>query len=221
MILSCRDLSFSYDLGRQRILALHGVSLAINKAEFVCFTGPSGSGKSTLLNIFGLIEPVQGGEVLFEGRNLAQLSERERNALRRYKLGFIFQSFHLIEVLTAEENVSFFLARQGVPREERQARVEQALRAVGLWDFRQQRPGELSGGQRQRVAVARALAKRPDVVIADEPTASLDQDNGRQIMQLLRHMSEERGVTVLVSSHDPMVQSFATRQYRLMDGKLC
>lgn len=221
MILSCRDVSFSYALGRQHIPALRGVSLAINKAEFVCFTGPSGSGKSTLLNILGLIEPVQGGEVLFEGRNLAQLSERERNALRRYKLGFVFQSFHLIEVLSAAENVEFFLARQGILRAERDKRVEESLRAVGLWDFRHQRPGELSGGQRQRVAVARALAKRPDIVIADEPTASLDQDNGRQVMQLLRQMSEERGVTVLVSSHDPMVQSFATRQYRLMDGKLC
>lgn len=221
MILTCRDVSFSYALGRQQIPALRGVSLAINKAEFVCFTGPSGSGKSTLLNILGLIEAVQGGEVLFEGRNLAQLSERERNALRRYKLGFVFQSFHLIEVLSAAENVGFFLARQGIARAERDKRVEESLRAVGLWDYRHQRPGELSGGQRQRVAVARALAKRPDIVIADEPTASLDQDNGRQVMQLLRQMSEERGVTVLVSSHDPMVQSFATRQYRLMDGKLC
>lgn len=221
MIFRCRDLTFSYRLGGQRIPALRGVSLDIEKGAFVCFTGPSGSGKSTLLNLLGLIEPVQGGELLFDGKSFGGLEERERNRLRRHKLGFVFQSFHLIEVLDAFENVAFFLARQGVARQEREARTEEALRAVGLWEHRLKRPGEMSGGQRQRVAVARAIAKRPDVVIADEPTASLDQENGRQIIELLRQMSAARGVTVLVSSHDPMVRSYATDERRLVDGKLC
>ena len=221
MIYRCRELSFAYQLGRQSIQGLRGVNLEIPRGAFICFTGPSGSGKSTLLNLLGLIEVVQEGELLFDGHNLATINEHQRNHIRRHKLGFVFQSFYLIEVLDAFENVAFFLSRQGLAPKERDARAGEALQAVGLWEHRHKRPGEMSGGQRQRVAVARALAKRPAVVIADEPTASLDQANGRQIMQLLREMCETHGVTVVMSSHDPMAQSFATETLRLVDGRLC
>ncbi|MEO5666840.1 MAG: ABC transporter ATP-binding protein, partial [Bdellovibrionota bacterium] len=179
-----------------------------------------GSGKSTLLNLLGLIESPQEGRLRLFGQDVALLSERDKNAIRRHKIGFIFQSFHLFNVLSAEENVEYFLHRQGVETSERKSRVEEALRAVGLWDHRKKRPLQMSGGQRQRVAIARAIAKRSEILIADEPTASLDQNTGREIMDLLAHLNKERGTTVVVSSHDPMVLSYIPKVIRLVDGRL-
>ena len=215
-----QHLDFSYALGNQQVHALRDVSLTIDKGDFVCLTGPSGSGKTTLLSVLGLIEPVQKGKVVFEGKSLSVLSEGEMNHLRRHRIGFVFQQFHLIPVLSAEENVSFFLSRQGVARKERQQRVDQALDAVGLADFKKHKPLELSGGQRQRVAIARAMAKNPDVIIADEPTANLDQATGHEIMKIFKELNESKGVTLLVASHDPMVQAFAPRQVVLRDGQV-
>jgi ABC-type lipoprotein export system ATPase subunit len=220
-IFQVKDLRFDYLLGGQNVPALRGVSFSIDKRELVCLTGPSGSGKTTLLNVLGLIEPIQKGDIVFAGKSYQGLSESEKNKIRRYQIGFIFQSFQLFPVLTAEENVEYFLARQGLARDERKKRVEEALRAVGLWEnHRNKKPLEMSGGQRQRVAVARAIAKKPEVIIADEPTASLDQKTGRELMELFTELNRNIGATFIVSSHDPMVREFLPRQIHLLDGQL-
>lgn len=213
-------LSFSYQLGHQRVQALQDVSLDVARGDFVCLSGPSGSGKTTLLSVLGLIEPPQDGEVLFEGQNISQMTDKQRNHARRFRIGFVFQQFHLIPVLTAEENVEFFLTRQGVAKAQRKKRVDEALEAVGISSQRKQKPLEMSGGQRQRVALARAIAKQPDVIIADEPTASLDQGTGREIMKIFADQTANRGVSVIAASHDPMVLAFAARKLDLCDGKV-
>jgi putative ABC transport system ATP-binding protein len=216
-----RSAGFSYKLGNLRVRALDGVELDIERGAFLCLSGPSGSGKTTLLNLLGLIEPVQDGSVAFAGTSVQQLSERERNRIRRYRIGFVFQTFQLFPVLRADENVEYFLTRQRLARDSRRDRVRAALEAVGLWEHRRKRPSEMSGGQRQRVAVARALAKQPDVIIADEPTAHLDQATGRGVMEVLSRLNRERGVTLIMASHDPMVQGFAHGRIRLVDGRIC
>jgi putative ABC transport system ATP-binding protein len=213
-------LNFSYRLGQQTFTALKDVSLSISKGDFVCLSGPSGSGKTTLLNVLGLIEPLQQGDVRFEGHSYQGLSESARNHIRKAKVGFVFQTFQLFPVLTAYENVEFFLSRLGIGRADRRARVEKALRDVGLWEHRGKKPLEMSGGQRQRVALARAFAKQPRVILADEPTASLDQATGRQILEIMRDLNARTGVTIIVSSHDPMVLSFGKTQVHLRDGAI-
>ena len=220
LLYQARGLAFAYRLGVETVPALQQVDLDINRGEFLLLTGPSGSGKSTLLSLLGLIEPMQDGRLTFEGQDVTAISERQKNQVRRFRLGFIFQAFHLLAALHADENVDYFLARQGLPRADRQQRVEETLRAVGLWEHRKKRPGELSGGQRQRVAVARALAKQPAVILADEPTASLDQATGRELLSLLKSLATERGVTIIMASHDPMAEHFAERRLRLVDGRL-
>lgn len=220
IIYQCRDLGFEYLLGKEKVAALRGLSVDINRGDFVCVSGPSGSGKSTFLNLLGLIEPVQTGSLTMGDVDLGRISEREKNKIRRYKLGFIFQSFNLMDVLRADENVEYFLARQGLPLAEREARVEEALTSVGLWEHRHKRPLEMSGGQRQRVAIARAIAKKPEVIIADEPTANLDQGTGGQVVDLLLKLTREQKVTVIISSHDPVVRDRAPREIKLIDGRL-
>lgn len=216
----CQDIEFRYESGAAARQVLDRVSLSIGAGEFVCVTGPSGSGKSTLLNILGLIEKPLSGLVSFNGKNIGVMSEKQLNELRRNDIGFIFQDFQLIEVLTVEENVEYFLYRQKVGKKERRAIVEESLRDTGLWPFRDRLPGELSGGQKQRVAIARALAKRPAVIIADEPTASLDVATGRHIMQILAELNRKHGVTIVVASHDAMVLEYVTRSVHVRDGKI-
>lgn len=183
-------------------------------------SGPSGSGKSTLLNILGLIEPAQEGEVLFLGQDLAALTEREKNHMRKHRFGFIFQQFHLIPVLSAQENVEYFLTSQGLSSKEVRARSQEALEAVGLWSQRKQKPLELSGGQKQRVAIARAIAKRPDLIIADEPTASLDRKTAQGILEILSSLVETHKTSVILTTHDPMVEAYAQDRIHLVDGRL-
>lgn len=213
-------LEFRYSLGKQAVPALNGIDLEIRTGSVYCLTGPSGSGKTTLLNLLGLIEFVQKGSLAFEGREVAKLREREKNKIRRFRIGFIFQRFNLFPVLSADENVEYFLYRQGVPGPERRERVKEALSHVGLWAHRSKRPFEMSGGQRQRVAIARALAKKPEVIIGDEPTASLDQKTGREIMETLRELNGRYGVTLILASHDPMVHAYASNRVRLVDGRI-
>lgn len=213
-------LIFSYFLGKQKVEAVRGVSLKIPKTSLVTISGPSGSGKSTLLNLLGLIEPVQGGKLFFRGEELSQVTEKRKNQIRKFEIGFIFQQFHLFPVLSAEENVKYFLTRQKLSKKEIQDRSEEALKAVGLWEHRKKRPSELSGGQKQRVAIARAIAKKPKVIIGDEPTASLDQKTGREIMSILLDYVREKNGTVILTTHDPMVQSFADQNFHLVDGLL-
>lgn len=220
VVIQVDKLSFAYRLSGALVPALHNIGCSFRRGEIVAITGPSGSGKSTFLNLIGLIEPMQSGEIYFEKRPYSQLSEKEKNWIRKTQIGFIFQNFHLLPVLSAEENVAYFLERQGVPKEEIQLRVKETLSKVGMWEHRKKRPSALSGGQKQRIAVARALAKRPLVIIADEPTASLDQKNGREVMALFKELAEKEGICVLLTTHDPMVQSYATRIVHIKDGEL-
>ena len=220
LLYQCQNLHFRYKLGKEWVHALRGLTLDIKRGEFVCVSGPSGSGKSTLLNLLGLIEPVQDGTILFDGKDVGPLSEKEKNLIRRYQLGFIFQSFNLMDVLRADENVEYFLARQKLGSSERAARVKEALESVGLWEHRMKRPLEMSGGQRQRVAIARAIAKHPAVIIADEPTANLDSVTGAAVVDLLLNLTKTRGVTVIISSHDSVVRERALREIKLVDGQL-
>jgi len=214
------NVGFSYSLGSQKICALKNLSLEIPEGNLVTFSGPSGSGKSTLLNLLGLIDEVQEGEIHFLGEKFQKLSTRKKNRLRKKKIGFIFQSFHLVPVLTAEENVAYFLKRQKLSRKEVKKRTREALEIVGLWEHRKKKPLQLSGGQRQRVAIARALAKKPDVVIGDEITASLDQKTGREIMDILSKLVKNKKITVILTTHDSMVQSYSNLNFHIQDGEL-
>jgi putative ABC transport system ATP-binding protein len=217
----CKDLTFRYQVGQQSVAALNNVTLDLPVGCFTCVTGPSGSGKSTLLHVLGLIEDVQqDGDVEFLGQSLKGLSDRERSTLRRFAIGFVFQSFHLIPVLSAFENVEYFVARQGLRGAERAKRVKQALESVGVWELRDKRPADMSGGQRQRVAIARALAKQPRVILADEPTANLDQKTGEGIMGVFEALARDHGVSLVLTSHDPMVLKFCPQVIRLVDGRL-
>ena len=200
--------------------ALRGLTLDVDAGELTCLAGPSGSGKSTLLSLLGLIEPVQEGSLRFAGRDLARIDEKEKNHLRRFELGFVFQQFLLFEALDAAENVAYFLRHRPLTRSERDREVDAALDAVGLAAHRRKRPLEMSGGQRQRVAIARALVKKPSVLIADEPTASLDQATGRGVMEIFRRLAVDERKTVVMASHDPMAIGYATRLVRLRDGQL-
>lgn len=216
----CHAVSHVFQQGAERTQALQAVTLNLPAAKLTCLAGPSGSGKSTLLALLGLIEPVSEGSILYRGRDIRHLSGSESNRIRREELGFVFQTYYLLEALSVLENVEYFLARQGVARMRRRARALEALAAVGLSDKASRRPSELSGGQRQRVAIARALAKEPKVILADEPTASLDQTTGRAIMELLASARKDRGVTIVMASHDPMAMSFADEVVRLAYGRL-
>ena len=219
MLYEGRQLTFAYGRdGKDKVL--NEVDLRIENGEGICLTGPSGSGKSTLLNLLGLIEAPQDGDLRFLDRAVRSMKEDELNDIRRFHIGFIFQDFQLIDVLSVEENVEFFLTRQQVPKKLRQERVAEALQDLGLWEHRFKRPHQLSGGQKQRVAVARALAKQPLVVVADEPTASLDSRTGRQLMENLKSIQEKRGVTLILASHDPMVLGFGLREIRMQDGRI-
>lgn len=192
ILFSLENITFSYLLGSEKVPALHELTLDIPCHSLITISGPSGSGKSTLLSILGLLEPLQEGEVYFLNEPFSSMSPKRQNEIRKFKIGFIFQQFHLIPVLTAEENVEYFLKRQHLPEEEIKERTKEALEAVGLWEHRMKKPGQLSGGQKQRVAIARALAKRPDVIIGDEPTGSLDQKTGREIMKIFEKIVEEK-----------------------------
>jgi putative ABC transport system ATP-binding protein len=217
-LLEARDVSRSYRLGQSSVPAIRGVRLALRKGEFVALQGPSGSGKTTLLNVLGLLDRPDSGAVYLDGREAEALSENERSDLRRDRFGFVFQTFNLIPVLSAEENVAYPLVLARVPAAERRERSRELLERVGLRDKLAVRPDLLSGGERQRVAIARALANRPEVVFADEPTANLDSRTAEEILDLMRDLNESSGVAFLFATHDPRVVSRARRIVRLHDG---
>ncbi len=205
--------------GRQ-VRALRGLDLRIPVGEFVAFQGRSGSGKTTLINCIGGLDRPTSGEVYFKGRPLSKLSEREITRLRRKEFSFVFQSFALLPTFSAYENVELPLRIQGVPRRERRERTMRCLSVVGLSKWANHRPYEMSGGQQQRVAVARALVTRPEVILADEPTGELDSATGRQIMLLFQKISLEEGVTVVMVTHDPVIEEYASVVYHLQDGQI-
>ena len=204
ILVELHGVSREYHLGKTVVRALADVSLEIERGGFLIVSGPSGSGKSTLLNLIGCIDQPTTGSVVFDGSDVATMSDRELSAFRAHKLGFIFESFNLVPVLNAHENVDYPLRLRKVPSAERRERTESMLEAVGLKDQALHRPGELSGGQRQRVAIARALVTRPELVLADEPTANLDTKTGETIIELMREMRERFGTTFVIATHDPM-----------------
>jgi putative ABC transport system ATP-binding protein len=200
--------------------ALDRVTLRFDHGEFAALAGPSGSGKTTLLNLLGTLDVPTAGTVLVHGIDVASLSEGGRAELRLRKLGFVFQAYNLIPVLTALENVEFVLLLQKVPAAARRARALELLAAVGLGELADKRPTEMSGGQQQRVAVVRAIASNPEVVLADEPTANLDSHTAESLLDLMERLNAERGVTFLFSTHDPRVMRRARRVVQLVDGRI-
>jgi putative ABC transport system ATP-binding protein len=218
VLFEARNLRKRYRLGDVVIEALRGIDVEVAKGEFVVVAGPSGSGKTSLLNLLGCLDAPDGGQVRFAGADLASLSAAEKTRLRRRQLGFVFQSFNLLPVLSAFENVEYPLWIDGIPRADRKRRVEAALAAVGLGDRMRHRPDQLSGGERQRVSLARALVHEPLAILADEPTANLDSRTAASIVDLLAQMNVERGTTFLFATHDPAIVARAPRTIRLVDG---
>ncbi|MGW8779709.1 ABC transporter ATP-binding protein [Streptomyces sp. NPDC055796] len=210
----------SFGSGERAVHALRGVSFEVERGRLTALKGRSGSGKTTLLNLVGGLDAPTGGSVVLDGTDLAGLGEEGLLALRRDRIGFVFQSFGLIPVLTAVENVGVPMRMRKVPAKQREERARTLLALVGLAEHAEQRPGELSGGQQQRVAVARALANEPALIIADEPTGQLDSETGRSIMQLLRAVVRSEGVTALVATHDPALIELADRVVELRDGRI-
>ena len=217
-LFAARGLVKHYRLGKVPVPALRGVDLEVARGEVVALAGPSGSGKTTLLNLFGGLDVPDDGAVLLDGRDLGALGEGERTRLRRDQLGFVFQTFNLVPVLSARENVEYPLWIAGVRAAERRRRAEAALAAVGLVERGGHRPDQLSGGERQRVAIARALVHEPLAVLADEPTGNLDSANGELVLDLLLRWNAESGATLLVATHDPAVLARLPRRVRLRDG---
>ena len=218
--LETQQLSKTYRLGSEEVHALCGVDFVAEQGDFIVVNGPSGSGKTTFLNLLSVIDMPTEGEVLIEGEPTSGKTERQLSMLRRSTIGLVFQTFNLVPVLSAAENVEYPLLLQQLPRDERRARVAAMLKEVGLEEMAKRRPNELSGGQRQRVAVARALVSGPRIVLADEPTANLDSETGGRVMELLRGLNEDHCVTFIVVTHDPAVSAFAQRKIRILDGKL-
>jgi putative ABC transport system ATP-binding protein len=213
-----RDIKKTYRSGETYVHALRGVSLSIADGEFLSIAGPSGSGKTTLLNLIGCLDTADGGSISIDAQSVDSLSKKELAYLRRQKIGFVFQSFNLIPVLTAYENASFPLSLLGYGDAEIRARTMAMLEEVGLADMADRRPAELSGGQQQRVAIARALIKEPALVLADEPTANLDSQTGEEILALMDELNHAHNTTFVFSTHDRMVMDFARRLVYLHDG---
>jgi putative ABC transport system ATP-binding protein len=217
-VVICRRLSRTYDDDGVPVQALHDVDFTIERGDFVSLAGPSGSGKSTLLNLIGGLDRPTSGMVTVDGVDLNGLSASQLSDLRLNKIGFVFQSYNLIPVLSALENVEFIMQLQGVAAAERRARAHEILDALGIGALGSRRPGELSGGQQQRVAVARAIVTHPALLLADEPSANLDSTTTRELLDLLKLINRDYGVTILTATHDPLVMSYAARQVQLLDG---
>ena len=207
-----------YKIGTVETHALRGVSLSIENGEFTALVGPSGSGKTTLLQLIGCLDQPSSGSVWIDGKDVTRLNRNQRADMRRGHIGFIFQFFALIPTLTAYENVEMPLLLNGHTPKERRERVIELLKAVDLTDRANNRPDQLSGGQQQRVAVARALAPKPALILADEPTANLDTENGKQVMEIMQKLNQETGVTFVFATHDPRVIKYARRVVTLHDG---
>ena len=215
-----QELTRIYRQDSVEVRALDGVDLDVEKGAFIALVGPSGSGKSTLLNLIGGLDRPTSGRLWVEDQELERLSRRALTELRLHRIGFVFQQYNLIPVLTAIENVEYVMLLQGLPDAERRTRARTILAEVGLAGLEDRRPGELSGGQQQRVAVARAIVTAPALVLADEPTANLDSATGAGLMDLMRELNETKGITFIFSTHDPMVMERARRLVRLRDGRV-
>jgi len=219
-MIEIQKLSKVYGRGAEAVRALDGIDLRIDRGDLLGLIGPSGSGKTSLLNLLGCLDRPTGGTIRVEGRSLFGMSDAELTRFRASSLGFIFQSFNLFDLLSARENVEYPLHLNGVPASRRHRRAAEALTRVGLGDKAGRRPDQLSGGEKQRVAIARALVHRPELVLADEPTANLDSETGARIIALLRELNQELGVTFVIATHDPALISRLGRVISIRDGRL-
>ncbi|KPK72438.1 ABC transporter [candidate division WOR_3 bacterium SM23_60] len=214
------DLHKNYKIGKVLYPALRGVNMKIEDGEFTAIAGPSGSGKTTLLNIIGCLDVPTKGDVLINGTNTSQLTSKEKSSLRRNEIGFVFQTFNLIPVLTAYENVEIPLILLDTEPDRKRETIKSILEEVGLGEFINRRPNEMSGGQQQRVAIARALVKNPSIVLADEPTANLDSTTAKEILGLMQELNKKHKTTFIFSTHDQLVMDFSRRTISLRDGKV-
>jgi putative ABC transport system ATP-binding protein len=219
-IVQCQQISKTYRQGKVDVTALHDISLEVAEGGFVALAGPSGSGKTTLLNLIGGLDRPDAGRIMIGDKDYAQLSDSQMADLRLHRIGFVFQAYNLIPVLSAVENVEYVMLLQGVPKTERRHRARRVLDDVGLADKYHRRPAELSGGQQQRVAVARAIVAEPSIVLADEPTANLDSRTGEELLRLMQTMNARREVTFIFSTHDEMVMTHAHRVITIRDGRI-
>jgi putative ABC transport system ATP-binding protein len=219
-MVECKGVRKTYSHGSVPITALDGVDLTIQPGEFLALAGPSGSGKTTLLNILGGLDSADSGRVLLNGQSLAAMNQAQLADFRLHRIGFVFQAYNLIPVLSARENVEFVMLLQGVPVAERRRRARAILDEVGLADLHDRRPADMSGGQQQRVAVARAVVANPALVLADEPTANLDSQTAIALLEMMKRMNRNLGITFIFSTHDQMVMEQASRLIRIRDGKI-
>lgn len=216
----CNNLYKTFTQGDTVIKGLDDVSIEIAEGSFVCLSGPSGSGKTTLLNAMGGLDSPDSGEILVGENRVDQLGKGDLADMRLHQIGFVFQAYNLIPVLTARENIEFVMQVQGVPSKQRREKSMAILAEVGLADHEDRRPSQLSGGQQQRVAVARAIVSNPTLVLADEPTANLDSHTATQLMDLFVELNRERGITFVIATHDPRVMAYCRRLIRMEDGKI-
>ena len=220
MSVKVEDVEKVYKLGEIMVPALKKVNMNLEPGEFVAVMGPSGSGKTTLLNLIGALDKPTRGKIYVDGKDLTTMKEKELTTLRRRTIGYIFQFYNLIPVLSAFENVELPMLIAGAPWKERETRALQLLKDVGLADRADHRPDELSGGEQQRVAIVRALANKPSIVLADEPTGDLDTKTGAEVMHTLRNLSKSEGATVVIVTHDPIVADLANRVFNMRDGEI-
>jgi len=219
-VIKAENVVKDYGLNGQTVHALRGVNLEFQGGEFAAIAGPSGSGKSTFLHLAGCLDALTGGKMIVGGSDTVKMSRNQLALLRRHSIGFIFQAYNLIPVLSVEENVSFPLTLMGVEKKEIKERTAKVLNDVGLDGMAKRRPKEMSGGQQQRVAIARALVKKPSLILADEPTANLDSTIGREILELMAALNKSEGTTFIFSTHDQMVMDYARRLIRIRDGQI-
>jgi putative ABC transport system ATP-binding protein len=218
IVVECRNLRKSYILGEIRVDALRGINMKINRGEMISIMGPSGCGKTTLLNIIGSLDNPSSGQVLLEGSDISRASEQQLTDIRRKSVGFIFQFYNLLPVLTAVENVELPMLIAGIPKKERVQRANELLEKVDLLRRKDHKPDELSGGERQRVAIARSLANRPTILLADEPTGDLDTESGQAVLSLLKEVNETENQTVIMVTHDSNIAKQANRIFHIKDG---
>jgi putative ABC transport system ATP-binding protein len=218
-MISLSQIKRVFTVGDEQVHALRDVDLTIDTGEYVSIMGPSGSGKSTLLNMIGLLDKPDSGKYLLEGEDMTELDDRQQAALRRHKIGFIFQFFHLVPRMSAAENIELPMMLAGLAASERKKRVQEAIEAFGLSDRARHRPDELSGGQRQRVAIARATIMRPHILLADEPTGNLDRVSGNEVIDILEDLNREK-ITLIMVTHDPELGRRAKRQINMVDGRI-
>ena len=219
-VIESKNISRRFGSGDTEVIALDNISMEIEEGEFTAIIGPSGSGKTTLLQLIGGLDNPDSGSIMLSGSNIAEMSGNQLSDFRRDHIGFIFQAYNLIPVLSAEENIEYIMLLQGIASSERKKRVQEMLSIVGLDGLAERRPAQLSGGQQQRVAVARAMASNPDIILADEPTANLDSKTGVALLEVMRELNRAHNVTFVFSTHDEKIMDRATRLIHLSDGKI-